>query len=233
MEFRQDLIYSVSQYTGRSYGLRTLGEFQEIQLKSGKKIQLYPYLLETHCTRGVHRSDPRRRMSYDKAIPQLAMAYAEHYNHADLGEHWTTDEVEKMLHWQLFQSLADYFFVKWAKNLETNEEFPVGFFCAYTKPYQGGKMLWDGELFVLPEFRKHGIGMDLIEAMFTVAKANGIEFFESLTYEDEQGYPFQLWKNLGVESSNLIHMFGNTDVILSHIFEKSDFVKNKSLSIKY
>lgn len=145
MEFRRDLVYSVPKYGGKeSSGLLTLGEFKVIQLDNGKNIELLPYLIQTGYTRGTSKQDPRVRRSNYVAIPQLAAAYADHFNNAGLGEHWTTEEVEEMLKWQLEQSLGRYFFVKWARDLESNKEFPIGFFCAYTKPFQSGQMIWDG-----------------------------------------------------------------------------------------
>ncbi len=219
MEFRKDLVYSIPQYGGQGHGLLTLGESKTIQLENGKSIELLPYLLQTHCTRGTSKNDPRIRMSNDVAIPQLAQAYADHYNNAGLGEHWTTEEVETMLKWQLGQSLGRYFLIKWAMDLESNKEFPIGFFCAYAKPYQGGQMIWDGELFVLPEYRKVGIGTELTQALFTIAKSSGVDFFESLTYEDENGYPLKFWQKLGVNSDDLIHIYGETEKILSNIEE--------------
>ena len=165
-------------------------------------------------------------MSNDVAIPYLAQAYADHYNNAGLGEHWTREEVETMLKWQLGQSLGRYFFVKWAKDLDNNKEFPVGFFCAYEKPYQSGQMLWDGELFVLPEFRKFGIGTELTEALFTVAKQSGVDFFEALTYADETGYPLKFWQRLGVSSDDLIHIYGEVESILSKVEKHNE---NKKL----
>lgn len=221
MEFRTDLIYSVPQYGGNGKGLLTLGDYKTVQLENGRNIELLPYLLQTTRTRGVSKDDPRYRMSYSNAIPQLAQAYADHYNNADLGENWTTEEVEDMLNWQLGQSLGRYFLVKWARDLEDGREFPVGFFCAYTKPYQSGKMLWDGELFVLPEYRRLGIATELTQALFTIAKSAGVEFFESLTYEDEEGYPLKFWQRLGVKDSDLIHMYGDTDTVLSNIEENN------------
>lgn len=218
MEFRTDLVYSIPLYGNKKgTGLLTLGESKVIKLESGKNIELLPYLLQTHCTRGTSKNDPRIRMSNDVAIPQLAQAYADHYNNVGLGEHWTTEEVEAMLKWQLGQSLGRYFFIKWAKDLESNKEFPIGFFCAYTKPYQSGQMIWDGELFVLPEYRKFGIGTELTEALFTVAKSSGVDFFESLTYEDENGYPLKFWQKLGVDRDDLIHIYGKTEKILANI----------------
>lgn len=222
MEFRTDLVYSIPLYGGQRHGLLTLGEAKTIQLENGKSVELLPYLLQTHCTRGTSKNDPRIRMSNSVAIPQLAQAYAEHYNNAGLGEHWTPEEVEAMLKWQLGQSLGRYFLIKWAKDLENNKEFPIGFFCAYTKPYQGGQMLWDGELFVLPEYRKFGIGTELTQALFTIAKSYGVDFFESLTYEDENGYPLKFWQKLGVNSDDLIHIYGKTEKILLNIEENKN-----------
>lgn len=221
MEFHRDFVYSIPQYGGTVEGLLTLGESKIIQLEDGRRVELLPYLLQTHCRRGVSRNDPRVRMSNRIAIPQLASAYADHYNNAGLGEHWTCDEVIAMLKWQLGQSLGKYFFVKWARDLESNKEFPIGFFCAYTKPYQGGQMIWDGELFVLPEYRRYGVGLELTEALFTVAKTSGVEFFESLTYKDEKGYPLKFWENLGVDSDDLIHITGETGKILAKIDERN------------
>lgn len=79
MEFRTDLVYSIPQYGGQGHGLLTLGESKVIELENGKSVELLPYLLQTHCTRGTSKNDPRIRMSNDVAIPQLAQAYAEHY----------------------------------------------------------------------------------------------------------------------------------------------------------
>lgn len=222
MEFRTDLVYSISQYNDQNYGLLTLGESKIIQLENGKNVELLPYLLQTHCTRGTSKNDPRIRMRNEVAIPQLAEAYADHYNNAGLGEHWTTEEVEAMLKWQLGESLGRYFLVKWARDLESNKEFPIGFFCAYAKPYQGGQMVCDGELFVLPEYRKFGIGTELTQALFTLAKSAGVNFFESLTYEDENGYPLKFWQKLGVNRDDLININGDIEEILSKIRSKKE-----------
>lgn len=230
MEFRTDLMYSIPEYGTITRGLQTLGESKIIQLANGRMIYLLPYLLETHCTRGTSKKDPRIRMRHSNAIPVLAKAYKEHYNNIGLGEHWTQEEVENMLNWQQGQSLGRYFLIKWARDLETLEEFSTGFFCAYTKPFQGGKMLWDEELFVLPEYRRLGIATDLTEAIFTIAKKYNVKFFESLTYEEEDGYPFKFWQSLGVHRDDLIHIFGETNTILSNIENQNNNNLNLALN---
>ena len=130
MEVRSDLLFSVSQYGVQSWGLRTLGESKIITKEDGKVIELLPYLIEMGYTRGVSIEDPRRRRSHENAIKQIAEAYANHYNQAGINEHWTKEEVENMLRWLLGQSLGRFFFVKWARDVVTNEEFPVGFVTA-------------------------------------------------------------------------------------------------------
>lgn len=54
-----------------------------------------PYLIETCISRGVSKKDPRRRMYRNNALPKLFTAYVEHYNNANIGEHWIVEEVEK------------------------------------------------------------------------------------------------------------------------------------------
>lgn len=225
MEFRRDLLYSDRIYNQKR-GLLTLGEFKNIQLENGQNIELQPYLIETHIAKGGTREkDPRIRMNNDVAIPKLAQAYANYFNEV-LGEHWTVEKVEAMLHWQLEQSLGRYFLVKWAKDIEKDIVFPIGFFCAYIKPFQMGNMLWDGEAFVLPEYRQFGIGTELTEALFTIAKLAGVDFFEALTFEDANGYPLKFWQKLGVNSDDLIHIYGETEKILVNIEEEK---KNRTL----
>lgn len=227
MEFRKDLLFSVAQYSNDQRGLLTLGEFKKIELPDGRQIELMPYLIETHTTRGVSKKDPRRRMYRNNAIPQLAGAYAEHYNNANLGEHWTKEEVIRMLEWQMGQSNNELFMIKWAKEVGTENEFPIGFFCAYAKPYNGGSILWDGELFVLPEYRRYGIGTELTEALFTKAMSMGIDVLEALTYEDNNGYPLKFWQKIGANTSDLIHIYGNINEMLSNLEEEKE--NHKSL----
>ena len=43
MEFRTDLVSSVPQYGNKSYGLLTLGEFKNIRLENGKKLNYYHF----------------------------------------------------------------------------------------------------------------------------------------------------------------------------------------------
>ena len=217
MELRNDLLYSIPQYGGQSRGLRTLGESKIITKEDGKKIELLPYLVEMGYTRGVSKEDPRRRRSHENAIKLIAEAYANHYNQAGINEQWTKEEVENMLNWLLGQSAGRFFFVKWARDVVTNEEFPVGFVTAYAKPFQGGNMLWDGEIFVLPEYQRYGLGTELTKVLLLAAQKVGINLFEALTYEDEKGYPLKLWEKYGATKSDLIHIYGEINEMLTQI----------------
>lgn len=185
-------------------------------LENGTQVELLPYLIDKHTCRGTSVNDPRLRRRDEMAIELLAQPYADYYNNAGLGEHWSSLDAKKMLYWQKGQSLGD-FFVKWARNVQTKEEFLIGVFSIYEKPYQSGKILWDGELFVLPEYLNYGIAKDLIEAVFTIVAASGVHTFESLTYEDEHGFPLKMWKKFGVTTTDLIHISGEVDQILSNV----------------
>lgn len=223
MEIRTDLEFTVPNYSGGiSRGLETLGEKRVITLENNKKVELLPYLLDDHYTRGTNKNDPRIRRNDRVAIPLLAQAYADHYNNAGINEHWTKEEAENMMWWHLGQSLGRLFFVKWARDLETNEEFPVGFFSAYSKPYQGGKILWDGELFVIPEYRKYGIGTELVEAVFQMAQASGINLFEALTYTGENGHPLKMWEKFGASITDLYHISGDVNEMLDNINNRKE-----------
>lgn len=228
MEYRRDLEFTVAQYSDCKRGLLTLGNKKIIELENNKKIELLPYLIETHYKRGTSKNDPRVRRNSNKAISMISEAYADHYNNAGLDEHWTKEDVERMLKWHRGQSLGHLFLVKWARDIDTNEEFPVGFFTTYQKPYSGGTILWDGELFVLPEYRRYGIGTELVEASFQIGSELGIDFFESLTYEDENGFPLKFWQEIGVDSSDLIHICGNIPEMISNIQKKKELIKQNN-----
>lgn len=217
MELRNDLMFSEPLYSDNRKGLLTLGESRIIQLVDGKYVELLPYLIDQHYSRGISKNDPRIRLNNNNAIELLAQPYADHYNNAGLDEHWTKEDAINMLQWHKGQSLSRYFFVKWARDIESQKEFPIGFFSVYTKPYHGGNMLWDGELFVLPEYRRHGIGTELIEAVLLTAAASGINLFEALTYKDENSHPYSMWEKYGASSTELIHISGEVNDMLAKI----------------
>ncbi len=217
LEFREDLEYTVPLYNGESRGILTLGEFRTIEFDNGKKLELLPYILNQHCRRGTSKDDPRIRRNNRMAIPLLAEPYARHYNEAGLDEHWSNEDVINMLNWHLKQNLGHFFLVKWARDVQTGEEFPIGFITAYLKPYQSGAMLWDGEIFVLPEFQKYGVGSELFQGLLTLAKKQNVELFEALTYRDENGFPCKLWEKYGAQTSDLVHIHGEVDEMLSKV----------------
>lgn len=217
MQIRDDLEFSVPLYGGTSRGLQTLGDKEILELEDGTKIELLPYLLDTHCKRGISRNDPRIRRSNDNAIKAIAPAYADHYNNSGLDEHWSVEDAENMMHWHYGQSLGRFFFVKWARNMASGEEFPVGFITAYAKPYQSGKILWDCELFVVEEYRRYGIGRELIKALLLTAESSGIHLFEALTYKAENEHPYKMWEKYGASATDLIHISGEVEEMLEKI----------------
>lgn len=52
---------------------------------------------------------------------------------------------------------------------------------------------------------------------------------EGLTYEDENGYPLKFWQRLGFSNDDLIHIYGETEKILSNIEDSIQSKSHKSL----
>lgn len=83
-------------------------------------------------------------------IETLAQAYANYYNNSVLEEKWTTETATKMF--EFFYNIApDLFFFVAYDNKKT-----VGVIMTLLKPWCDGMHLEDGEVFVLPEYRRGG-----------------------------------------------------------------------------
>ena len=191
-------------------------------LVNGKKYTLLPIVMieiGTLRNRTIVGNDIRRLCTIDRTIPLIAKSYADYYSGAGIGETWTEESAKDFLEWLDEQSSSGLFVDKWALDEEGNL-FPVGFFGAYMKPYGRGKTLWDGDLFVKPEFQRLGIGKELIEVLLIKARQHGITEFEALTYDDGTGHPKQMWESLGADATDLIHIAGSVDQMEEAIQKK-------------
>lgn len=82
-------------------------------------------------------------------IEKLAQAYADYYNNSVLEEKWTTESATKMFEY-FYDKTPDLFFVAY------DNKKPVGVIMTLLKPWWDGMHLEDGELFVLPDYRRGG-----------------------------------------------------------------------------
>ena len=124
----------------------------------------------------------------------LAQAYANYYNNSVLEEKWTTESATRMFEY-FYDKTPDLFFVAY------ENENPIGVIMTLLKPWWDGMHLEDGELFVLPDYRRGGVAKQLFKTLFQYAiEKYDATMLEAHTYEDENGFPYCWYKKLGFET---------------------------------
>lgn len=178
--------------------------------------------------RNVFLTDPKFAMFYYPndlrsidfdTLKHVCASYIEHYQNT-LNEHWSEKD--------FFARLEElkYLAVKYAMDIETKEIFAVGFFGTLVKSGAGGNAVTDGELYVMPQFRKLGIAKKLVGLSFELARMNGIENFDSVTYQVQTQDALAFWNSVGAEVSGLIHIEGNIPEMIDKI-NKNNELKNR------
>lgn len=162
-----------------------------------------------------HTSD-----NFRQVFGRICASYIEHYGKS-LNEVWTEGN--------FYARLNDlkYLSVKYAKDLDTGEVFAIGFFGALVKNGAGGKALTDAELYVMPEFRKMGIAKRMVGLTFELAKNDGIDNFDSITYRVQSCDALSFWQKIGASVTGLTHIEGN----ISEIIENIDNSNKKNRSV--
>lgn len=162
-----------------------------------------------------HTSD-----NFRQVFGRICASYIEHYRKS-LNEVWTEEN--------FYARLNDlkYLSVKYAKDLDTGEVFAIGFFGALVKNGAGGKALTDAELYVMPEFRKMGIAKRMVGLTFELAKNDGIDNFDSVTYRVQSCDALSFWQKIGASVTGLTHIEGN----ISEIIENIDNSNKKNRSV--
>ncbi len=129
-----------------------------------------------------------------KDLITLAEEYAKYYQNSVLKEKWTASTALKMFEY-FYNLKQDLIFVAYDK------EKPIGIIMTNLKPWWDGMHLEDGELFVLPEYRKRGIAKELLKILFQYT----MEFYnattlEAHTYKDKNDFPYCWYKKIGFET---------------------------------
>ena len=146
----------------------------------------------------------------ENSFRRICDSYKEHYKE-NLEELWSNADFYKMI------SDLNYLSVKYAMDEETEEVFAVGFFGAYIRSGAGGKALTNAELYVMPEFRHHGIAKKMVGLTFELAKDAGIENFDSITYRVPNHDALAFWQGIGASVSGLFHIEGTISEMLDQI----------------
>lgn len=179
--------------------------------------------------RNIFLQEPKFKMFYypnDARYPlrdtmkQVCSSYIDHYATA-LDEHWSEEDFFARL------EQIKYLSVKYAMDVETKEIFAVGFFGALVKASAGGEALTDAELYVMPQFRKLGIAKKMVNLSFALARINGIENFDSVTYKIQDQDSLGFWQSVGANVSGLVHIEGSISEMIDTITNNKDLKNNK------
>ncbi len=149
----------------------------------------------------------------------ICNSYLSHYQNI-LDEHWSDKDFTNRI-----QDLK-YRTYKYAKDSKTGKTIVVGFFGANIAYGAGGKYLTNAELYVLPQFRGRGIARELVWQSFTLAYADGIRTFDSLTYRVPNHNPLNFWKKAGAETTELIHIAGDLAEMIKRLEARNENKEN-------
>lgn len=191
--------YFVSEGVNRALGSFRLATFNNL-LFSRDEFRLRNYPDESLA-------------SHDSRLKKVCQSYIEYYKES-LDEIWSEEDF-----YEMFSSLK-YVTLKYAIDEKSKEPFVVGFFGAYVRKGAGGDALTNAELYVMPEFRGRGIAKRLVGVTFDMAKEDGIEAFDSITYRLPGMDALGFWEGIGGTVSGLIHFEGDIPEMLNKIREK-------------
>ena len=237
----EKLIYYLSKGLGIDISevvyKRVYGEEQTVQV-NGKTYTLLPIgninehiqsLIEhPRHNRGTDSISAVMRIINEKLVPitikdanmgPIMASYIEHYRKV-LGEEWSDEDFVNKIKSLLYRTC------KYARDEETGEIIVVGFFGGSIATAAVGKYLTNGELYVLPEFRGRGIATELVRQTLELAKEDGIEGFDSLTYKVPGHNSLQFWENIGANNTELYHIAGDINDMLNNLSNISENSKD-------
>ncbi|MBI2013811.1 MAG: GNAT family N-acetyltransferase [Candidatus Colwellbacteria bacterium] len=142
----------------------------------------------------------------------LAKLYCEVYDpkRHDVGEKWTEKSAHKLLkYWFDRKNKLDF--------LAEDDGKIVGAFFTAVKPWWNGNCLYDGEIFVAPDYQGKGVGVQLSKTLYQEAiDKYDAKYFEATTFKDS--YSLNWYKKLGFkEPDNLVFISGNLKTILEKL----------------
>jgi GNAT superfamily N-acetyltransferase len=154
------------------------------------------------------------RIMRKQDLQQLAEIYTEVYRQFDVGEHWTPQTARSLLSYWLNKQ-PDLAFVA-----ECDRQV-VGGIVAGIKPWWDGNHLADGEMFVHPNYQRHGIGRKLSIALYERAlKKYQVTSFDAYTFKKTK-FPLSWYKSQGfIVNPDWAMISGDVKSVLSKIKRK-------------
>ena len=150
-----------------------------------------------------------------KDLDKLSEIYAETYCVLDVNENWTKKSAYKLL----------MYWLKCRHNLCFLAEYNgkiVGGIVAGIKPWWDGNHLFDGEIFVHPDYQKKGIGTELSKFLYNLAiKRYKAIKFDAFTFK-KSDFPLKWYKKQGFrEVGEWAIISGDLKKILKKLKNKS------------
>ena len=147
----------------------------------------------------------------DSQLQEIGRVYAECFNSADIGEHWSEEAATEFLTY-LYKIQPDMFYVA------TLDQKIVGGIAGIIKPWCDGKHIHEIELFVHPDHQKRGVASSLTrELLQTALEKYQITEFEGIADGNLHDFPLSWYKRLGAAPTGLIHIAGKPIEMLTKL----------------
>jgi len=125
----------------------------------------------------------------------LGEIFAKVYEVFDVGERWNKESATKLMEYWFNKQPDLAFLAEWDSKI-------AGGFFSGIKPWWDGNHLFDGEIFVHPEFQNKGIGKELFKKMFKEAVDKyDAKIFDAFTFNGSE-YPLSWYKKIGFHEVN-------------------------------
>ena len=151
------------------------------------------------------------RLIEDGDLDNLAEVYALVYRVFNSGENWTKESAKEMLNYWLSKQPDLAFLAEYDGQI-------VGGFLSSIKPWWDGIHLFDGELFVHPDFQNKKIGKALLKTVLEEAKEKyNAKIFDAFTFNGYE-FPLSWYKKIGFNEIHEWTMFsGNVKEVLKNL----------------